>query len=109
MSPDYHDELVAACRLAGFSPEAQHYANSIHSQLAMVRCGLGVTLAPESSVRQQPHGLVWRELRRRVDLVELSWWSAQEARSPSSNTSSPAAATKGAAREWPHHSSRSES
>ena len=38
----------------------------------MVRCGLGVTLAPESSVRQQPHGLVWRELRRRVDLVELS-------------------------------------
>jgi DNA-binding transcriptional LysR family regulator len=37
----------------------------------MVRCGLGVTLAPESSVRQQPQGLVWRELRKRVDLVEL--------------------------------------
>lgn len=72
ISPDYHDELVAACRQAGFSPEAQHYANSINSQLAMVKCGLGVTLAPESSVRQQPHGLVWRELRRRVDLVELS-------------------------------------
>jgi len=38
----------------------------------MVKCGLGVTLAPESSVRQQAQGLVWRELRRRVDLVELS-------------------------------------
>ena len=38
----------------------------------MVRCGLGVTLAPESSVRQQPQGLVWRELRKRIDLVELS-------------------------------------
>lgn len=72
ISPDYHDELVAACRQAGFSPEAQHYANSINSQLAMVRCGLGVTLAPESSVTDQPRGLVWRELRRRVDLVELS-------------------------------------
>lgn len=72
VSPDYHDELVAACRQAGFSPEAQHYANSINSQLAMVKCGLGVTLAPESSVRQQPQDLVWRELRRRVDLVELS-------------------------------------
>ena len=72
ISPDYHDELVAACRQAGFSPEAQHSANSIHSQLAMVRCGLGVTLSPESSVRQQPQGLVWRELRKRVDLVELS-------------------------------------
>ncbi|MFP3462931.1 LysR substrate-binding domain-containing protein [Arthrobacter globiformis] len=72
ISPDYHDELVTACRQAGFSPEAQHYANSINSQLAMVTCGLGVTIAPESSVRQQRQGLVWRELRRRVDLVELS-------------------------------------
>ena len=72
ISPDYHDELVAACRQAGFSPEAQHYANSINSQLAMVQCGLGVTLAPESSARQQPPGLAWRELRKRVDLVELS-------------------------------------
>ncbi|TDL40088.1 LysR family transcriptional regulator [Arthrobacter nitrophenolicus] len=72
ISPDYHDELVAACRQAGFSPEAQHYANSINSQLAMVRCGLGVTLAPKSSVTQQPQGLVGRELRKRVDLVELS-------------------------------------
>lgn len=72
ISPDYHDELVAACRQAGFSPEANHYANSINSQLAMVRCGLGVTIAPKSSVTQQPQGLVWRELRKRVDLVELS-------------------------------------
>ncbi|WP_251039616.1 LysR substrate-binding domain-containing protein [Arthrobacter sp. ISL-72] len=62
----------AACRQAGLSPEAQHYANSINSQLAMVSCGLGVTLAPESSVRQQPRGRVWRELRKRVDLVEPS-------------------------------------
>jgi DNA-binding transcriptional LysR family regulator len=72
ISPDYHDELVAACRQAGFSPDPQHYANSIHSQLAMVECGLGVTLVPESSVQRQPRTLVWRELRKRVDLVELS-------------------------------------
>lgn len=72
ISPDYHDELVAACRQAGFSPDPQHYANSIHSQLAMVECGLGVTLVPESSVPRQPRTLVWRELRKRVDLVELS-------------------------------------
>jgi DNA-binding transcriptional LysR family regulator len=72
ISPDYHDELVAGCRQAGFSPDPQHYANSIHSQLAMVECGLGVTLVPESSVQRQPRTLVWRELRKRVDLVELS-------------------------------------
>lgn len=36
ISPDYHDELVAACQQAGFRPDPKHYGNSIHSQLAMV-------------------------------------------------------------------------
>ncbi|WP_284752176.1 LysR family substrate-binding domain-containing protein [Arthrobacter sp. efr-133-R2A-120] len=68
ISPEYHVELVAACRQAGFSPNAQHYANSINSQLAMVKCGLGVTPAPASSVRLQPDGLVWRDITERADL-----------------------------------------
>ncbi|NVM99860.1 LysR family transcriptional regulator [Arthrobacter sp. SDTb3-6] len=72
ISPDYHDEMVAACRQAGFSPLAQHFANSIHSQLAMVSCGLGVTLAPNSSIESAHGGFVGRELSARVDLVELS-------------------------------------
>jgi DNA-binding transcriptional LysR family regulator len=46
VSPAYHDELVAACRAAGFSPGVRHSATSIDSQLALVGCGLGVTLAP---------------------------------------------------------------
>ena len=82
ISPDYHDELVAACRQVGFTPEAQHYADSINSQLAMVSCGLGVTLAPESSVRQQPDDLVWRQIKERADLVELSIVSRAEAKEP---------------------------
>ncbi|MCA4131645.1 LysR family transcriptional regulator [Arthrobacter sp. M4] len=82
ISPDYHDELVAACRQAGFSPNAQHYANSINSQLAMVKCGLGVTLAPASSVRLQPDDLVWRDIKERADLVELSIVSRAEAKEP---------------------------
>lgn len=82
ISPDYQDEFVAACRQAGFSPEAQHYANSIHSQLAMVDCGLGVTLVRESSVQRQPRALVWRELRKRIDLVELSLVSRADDEEP---------------------------
>ncbi|WP_425472939.1 LysR family substrate-binding domain-containing protein [Streptomyces botrytidirepellens] len=50
-SPDYHDQLMATCRRAGFTPEARHIANSILSQLAMVACGLGVTLVPNVAVR----------------------------------------------------------
>jgi len=34
ISPDYHDELVAACQQFGFRPDPKHYGNSIHCQLA---------------------------------------------------------------------------
>ena len=49
ISPDYHDQVVACCRAAGFAPDARHIARSITSQLAMVACGLGVALVPESA------------------------------------------------------------
>ena len=51
-SPDYHDQLMATCRRAGFSPGIRHLANSIFTQLAMATSGLGVTLVPNVSVRQ---------------------------------------------------------
>jgi len=49
VSPGYHDALIAACRRAGFSPLVHHHATSIHSQLAMVACGLGVALVPQTA------------------------------------------------------------
>jgi DNA-binding transcriptional LysR family regulator len=49
ISPDYHDQVVACCRAADFAPDARHTARSITSQLAMVACGLGVALVPESA------------------------------------------------------------
>ena len=52
ISPDYHDQIVTCCRAAGFSPDARHTAQSIVSQLAMVACGLGVALVPESATQQ---------------------------------------------------------
>jgi DNA-binding transcriptional LysR family regulator len=52
ISPDYHDQVVACCRAAGFAPDARHTARSITSQLAMVACGLGVALVPESATLQ---------------------------------------------------------
>jgi DNA-binding transcriptional LysR family regulator len=49
ISPDYHDQVAACCRTAGFTPYPQHLASSITSQLAMVGCGLGIALVPESA------------------------------------------------------------
>ncbi|MDG4663147.1 LysR substrate-binding domain-containing protein [Mycobacterium sp. 236(2023)] len=49
-TPDYHDQVAACCRDAGFTPQAKHLAQSISSQLSMVAAGLGVALVPASSV-----------------------------------------------------------
>ena len=72
ISPSYHDEMAAACRNAGFSPDARHLANSITSQIAMVACGLGVTIVPHSSATTWAGAVVYRPLQKRVPLVELS-------------------------------------
>jgi DNA-binding transcriptional LysR family regulator len=71
-SPDYYDQLMATCRGAGFSPEVRHLANSIMTQLAMVACGLGVTLVPNVATRSIPPPATYRPLTNRADLVELS-------------------------------------
>jgi DNA-binding transcriptional LysR family regulator len=55
ISPDYHDEVVASCRAAGFAPDARHLARSINSQLAMVACGLGVALVPAGVAHRSEH------------------------------------------------------
>jgi DNA-binding transcriptional LysR family regulator len=49
ISPDYHDQVVACCRGAGSAPDVRHTARSFTDQLAMVACGLGVALVPESA------------------------------------------------------------
>lgn len=54
VSPDYHDEMAAACRAAGFSPRVQHWARSISSQIAIVECGEGVSIIPRSAAGSLP-------------------------------------------------------
>jgi DNA-binding transcriptional LysR family regulator len=72
-SPDYHDQLMATCHNAGFTPDVRHIADSIVTQLAMVACGLGVTLVPNAAVRSAlPPTATYRPLTNRAELVELS-------------------------------------
>ena len=81
-SPDYHDQLMATCRRAGFSPGIRHLANSIFTQLAMTTSGLGVTLVPNVSVRQIQPTVPYRPLADRADIVELSLVSRGGAQEP---------------------------
>jgi DNA-binding transcriptional LysR family regulator len=81
-SPDYHDQLMATCRRAGFSPGIRHLANSIFTQLAMATSGLGVTLVPNVSVRQIQPAVPYRPLADHADIVELSLVSRGGAQEP---------------------------
>lgn len=65
ISSDYHDQVVACCRQAGFSPVVTNTADSIVSQLAMVACDIGVAIVPDSAAE---HGL---NLHRRVRFVRI--------------------------------------
>ena len=71
-SPDYHDQLMATCRAAGFNPDIRHLANSIFTQLAMASAGLGVTLVPNATMQQVQLSAVYRPLTDRADIVELA-------------------------------------
>ncbi|MGH3520485.1 MAG: LysR substrate-binding domain-containing protein [Haloechinothrix sp.] len=81
-SPDYHDQLLATCRRAGYSPDVRHIAHSILTQLAMVTCGLGVTLVPNASVRSSRPPIPYRTLTDPADIVELSLVSRDSAGEP---------------------------
>lgn len=72
ISPDYHDQLLSACRKAGFTPDSRCHANSITTQLAMVASGLGITLVPNTSAQTSHPRIRHRPLAKRFDLVELS-------------------------------------
>jgi len=81
-SPDYHDQLMATCRRAGFTPVVHHLANSIMTQLAMVACGFGVTLVPNTTVRSAGPATAHRPLTDPADIVELSLVTRAGAREP---------------------------
>jgi DNA-binding transcriptional LysR family regulator len=71
ISPDYHDAMAATCRAAGFSPVAAHWARSVTSQIAMVECGLGVTVVPAAASAAHP-AVRFRPLCRGAAEIELT-------------------------------------
>ncbi len=57
-----HDETIATCRLAGFTPRIGQIAPRFTSALGLVAAGLGVTLVPESMQNMRMEGVVYRYL-----------------------------------------------
>jgi DNA-binding transcriptional LysR family regulator len=50
-APDFHQDLVDACRSAGFLPDVVHECSAMPTVVAVVAAGLGVSLVPQSISR----------------------------------------------------------
>jgi DNA-binding transcriptional LysR family regulator len=80
VSPGYFDNLVTACRNAGFSPRIVHEVNSVISQIAFVGCGQGVALIPYAMKKFAPDTVVVRHLTEKISVVTtaVAWKTARE-------------------------------
>ncbi len=75
-APVIYDAVIASCQRSGFSPRITQEGLEIHTILAMVAAGLGVTLVPSSVQSLRMPGVVYRALpegeTEEVELVLMS-------------------------------------
>lgn len=53
VSPHYHDQIIATCVEAGFSPSIRHEARLWQTVVSMVEFGMGIALVPQALARTQ--------------------------------------------------------
>lgn len=71
-SPGLHDTIIGVCIAAGFSPVIVQEANAWLSVLGLVESGLGITIAPASSARICPPGVICIPILGTDDLGKLA-------------------------------------
>jgi DNA-binding transcriptional LysR family regulator len=61
-APDFHDDLIGACRGAGFVPKVTHECSAMPTVVGVVAAGLGVSLVPQSISRIALEGVSYLPL-----------------------------------------------
>jgi DNA-binding transcriptional LysR family regulator len=61
--PGLYDEIIAACRAAGFSPRIGQEAPRVVSTLNFVAAGLGLSIVPASLAGMRMDGVAFRRIR----------------------------------------------
>jgi DNA-binding transcriptional LysR family regulator len=61
-SASLHDQMIAVCHEAGFSPRIVQEASELFTMLMLVRAGLGVALVPRSATTRTPSDVRFRPL-----------------------------------------------
>lgn len=67
-----YDEIIAACRRAGFSPRISQEASQVTSIVNLVAAGLGISLVPESMQKIHSMGVSYRPIRGDAPVAHMS-------------------------------------
>lgn len=59
---NFHSDLLALCRLAGFNPDINHQVQTTEAAVGIVACGEGVAILPASAERLRMKGVSFRPL-----------------------------------------------
>jgi len=77
LGPNFFDQIVGACRRAGFGPRIVQEAVQMGTIVSLVAIGLGVALVPASLKNMRRRGVVYKPLTT-PPKIELSMaWSAE--------------------------------
>jgi DNA-binding transcriptional LysR family regulator len=81
LAPGLHDQLIAMCQSAGFSPRIVQEAQ-MHTIVSLVAAGIGVSLVPATLENLSRRGIVYRKLAGATPKLELAVAWRHEDRSP---------------------------
>lgn len=71
-SPSFFDQIIAACRDAGFSPHIAYDVSSVVSQIAFVGCGVAIGMVPSRSMRFGGADVVFRPLKQTINVISIA-------------------------------------
>lgn len=66
-----HEEIMRACREAGFGPRVVQEASQVTSIVNLVAAGLGVSIVPASMQQMHTEGVAYRPIRRPAPVARL--------------------------------------
>lgn len=72
VTPSFFDQIVSACRDAGFSPRVVYEIRSVVSQIAFVGCGVAIGMVPSRSMRFGGGDVVFRPLVESIEVVTVA-------------------------------------
>jgi DNA-binding transcriptional LysR family regulator len=81
VSPDYHEQILAACAAAGFVPDTVHELQHWLSVVSLVAQGLGVALVPQALHQSAIAGAVFVPIDGEVPFYDTHClWKADAGR-----------------------------